>query len=107
MRATPIPVGDVAARQQLAALATEQARLGYDSALASLEAQALLAAQRVRLSQTSLTFARVRRSPPRNWRSKRRTTGSPGAARPTTDLAQAQLMLAQAQSGACNRPRKT
>ncbi|WP_420593605.1 TolC family protein [Deinococcus sp.] len=99
VRATPIPVGDVAARQQQAALATEQARLGYNAALASLETQALLAAQRVRLSLSSVTFANQALDAAQLALQTVQTRLAGGGAT-DTDLAQAQLALNQAQNGA-------
>ena len=99
VRATPVPVGDAAARQQQAALATEQARLGYSAALATLETQALLAAQRVRLSMSSVTFANQALDAAQLALQTVQTRQSGGGAT-ETDLAQAQLALNQAQNGA-------
>ena len=96
---TPLPVGDTAARQQQAALATEQARLGYASALSALEAQAVLAAQRVQLSQVALSLADQAQVAAQLalQTAQNRVTGG-GAT--DVELAQAQLALGQAQSGA-------
>ena len=99
VRATPLPVGDTAARQQQAALATEQARLGYNAALASLETQALLAAQRVRLSLSSVIFAKQALDAAQLALQAVQNRVTAGGAT-GTDLAQAQLALSQAQNGA-------
>ncbi|WP_161880670.1 TolC family protein [Deinococcus alpinitundrae] len=99
VRATPLPVGDTAARQQQAALATEQARLGYASALSALEAQAVLAAERVQLSQIALTLAgQAQVAAQLALQTAQNRVAGGGAT--DIDLAQAQLVLGQAQSGA-------
>ncbi len=99
LRVVPLPVGDTAARQQQAALASEQARLGYASALSALEAQAVLAVQRVQLSQVALSLAGQAQVAAQLalQTAQNRVTGG-GAT--DVDLAQAQLALGQAQSGA-------
>ncbi|WP_344983335.1 TolC family protein [Deinococcus rubellus] len=98
VRATPLPVGDTAARQQQAALATEQARLGYASALSALEGQAVLAAQRVQLSQTAVGLAGQAQAAAQLALQATQNRVAGGGAT-DVDLAQAQLMLGQAQSG--------
>ncbi|AZI44663.1 hypothetical protein EHF33_17345 (plasmid) [Deinococcus psychrotolerans] len=99
IRATPYPVGDTAARQQQAALATEQAQLGYRSAVAALEAQALLAAQRETLSRSTVSLAQqVQATAQLALQAAQNRLQGGGAT--LTDVQQAQLVLAQAASGA-------
>jgi len=95
---TPLPVGDVAARQQQAAVNTTLAQLNYTSVLAGLEAQALLAAQRVRVSESNLALASGVQTNAQQTVQTVQTRVTAGGAT-ATDLAQAQLTLLQAQNG--------
>jgi outer membrane protein TolC len=95
---TPLPVGDVAARQEQAAVNTTLARLNYATVLAGLEGQALLAAQRVRLGVSSLALATQVQASARQTIQTVQTRLDAGGAT-ATDLAQAQLTLTQAQNG--------
>lgn len=95
---TPLPVGDVAARQQQAAVNTTLAQLNYTSVLAGLETQALLAAQRVRVSESDLALAgQVQDSAQQTVQTVQTRVAAGGAT--ASDLAQAQLTLVQAQNG--------
>ncbi|WP_407571926.1 TolC family protein [Deinococcus altitudinis] len=95
---TPLPVGDVAARQQQAAVNTTLAQLNYSSVLAGLETQALTAARRVRLSESNLALATsVQASAQQTVQTVQTRVDAGGAT--ATDLAQAQLTLGQAQNG--------
>jgi len=96
---TPLPVGDVAARQQQAAVSTALAQLNYSSVLAGLETQALLAAQRVRVGESNLALAaQVQTNAQQTVQTVQTRLAAGGAT--ASDLAQAQLTLVQAQNGA-------
>ncbi|MGY2893898.1 TolC family protein [Deinococcus sp. UYEF24] len=95
---TPLPVGDVAARQQQAAVNTTLAQLNYSAVLAGLETQALSAARRVRLSESNLALAlQVQTNAQQTVQTVQTRLDAGGAT--ATDLAQAQLTLGQAQNG--------
>lgn len=97
VRAMPFNFGDVGARRELARLGVEQAQLGYQTALANLEGQVVLAAQRATLAVQSVALATqaVQTAQMALQATQTRVQGGGGT---QNDLNQAELSLAQAQN---------
>jgi outer membrane protein TolC len=92
---TPFPFGDVSDAANQAALAVEQAALGFRQARTQLEAQAVEAALRVRLAETGLEVARLGQRLAQANLEATKVRESRGAASPS-EVRQAEASLRQA-----------
>ncbi|WP_291424159.1 TolC family protein [Deinococcus sp.] len=97
LRATPFNYGDVGARRQLAQIAVDQARAGYQTALANLEGQVVVAALRAQLADSSVGLAQQSVQAAQMALQAIQTRFDGGGAT-HNELEQARLTLAQAQS---------
>lgn len=97
LRASPFNVGDVGARREQAKLNVELARIGYRAAVATLQAQAVTAAQRVQLAEQGVKLAQQAVSAAQLALQAAQNRVAAGGATPN-DLQAAQLAAQQAQN---------
>ncbi len=97
LRASPLNVGDVGASREQARLNLELSRIGYRAALASVQTQALTAAQRVQLADNSQKLAQQAVDAAIMALSAAQGRVAGGGAT-SNDLAQAQIAMQQAQN---------
>lgn len=97
LRASPWNVGDVGARREQAALNLDLARIGYRAAVATVQTQAINAAQRLRLAQRGLTLAQQAVSAA-NLAQQAAQNSFKGGGATQNDLTSANLAAQQAQN---------